>query len=124
VLPKDRSVGLDPAVYKTSGGTVECMDICSEVNLVRAVEKLKTSGFWVYGLEAEPGSGYIHEADLKGNICCVIGGEDTGIRRLLKESCDSVLMIPMSPGAHSFNASVAASLFIYEIQRQRNFNNL
>ena len=118
VLPKDRTASITADVYKTSSGAVENIKICEEVNLVRAVGVLKENSFWVYGFEAN-GTQDIQKTDLRGNVCCVIGGEDTGIRRLLKDNCDMILRIPMSANAHSLNASVSAAVVMYEIQRQQ-----
>jgi len=118
ILPKDRSVTITADVYKTSSGAVEDVKIVNEVNLVRCVELLKEKSFWVYGFEAE-GTQNIYDADLKGNVCCVVGGEDTGIRRLLKENCDLVLKIPMKGKINSLNASVSSAIVIYEVLRQR-----
>ncbi|MBN1115527.1 MAG: 23S rRNA (guanosine(2251)-2'-O)-methyltransferase RlmB [Oligoflexia bacterium] len=118
IIPKDRNSGIDATVYKTSSGAVEEVDICSEVNLVRAVQNLKKNGYWVYGIEASA-SKDIGKADLKGKICCVLGGEDTGIRRLLAENCDEIFSIPMHKRAHSLNVSVAGAILMYEAQSQR-----
>ena len=118
ILPKDRSAHIKDDVYKTSVGTVEDIDICVEVNLVRAVEALKEKGFWVYGFE-EDATKAIHEADLKGNVCCIMGGEDTGIRKLLSENCDMLLKIPMSNKVQSLNVSVSCGIVLYEVQRQK-----
>lgn len=118
IVPKDRNASITADVYKTSSGAVEYIKICEEVNLVRSVGILKENNFWIYGFEAD-GTQDINKADLKGNVCCVIGGEDSGIRRLLKDNCDMVLRIPMSSKAHSLNASVSAGVVMYEVQRQR-----
>lgn len=118
ILPKDRSAQIKDDVYKTSGGAVEDMDVCVEINLVRAVEILKEKSFWVYGFE-EDAEKNINEADLKGNVCCVVGGEDSGIRKLLAENCDMLLKIPMSNKVQSLNVSVSTGIVLYEVQRQR-----
>ena len=116
IVPKDRNASITPDVYKTSSGAVEYIKVCEEVNLVRAVVMLKEKNFWVYGFEAD-GTQDIRKADLKGHVCCVIGGEDTGIRRLLKDNCDMMLRIPISAKAHSLNASVSAAVVMYEVIR-------
>jgi 23S rRNA (guanosine2251-2'-O)-methyltransferase len=118
ILPKDKSASITADVYKTSSGAIESIKVCVEVNMVRVTEILKKNGFWIYGFEAD-GSQEIQKADLKGNVCCVIGGEDSGIRRLLKDNCDMVLRIPMSTNVNSLNASVSAGVVMYEVQRQR-----
>ncbi|MFH1223213.1 MAG: 23S rRNA (guanosine(2251)-2'-O)-methyltransferase RlmB [Pseudomonadota bacterium] len=121
ILPKDRTATITADVYKTSAGAVENIKIVTEVNLTRCVEMLKKAEFWVYGFE-EDGTKNIYSADLKGKICCVIGGEDTGIRRLLKENCDIIFKIPLKTGVQSLNASVSAAIVIYEAARQKNNN--
>ncbi len=118
ILPKDRSAQIKDDVYKTSGGAVEDIDICVEVNLVRAVEELKKNSFWIYGFE-EDAKKNINEADLKGNVCCVMGGEDSGIRKLLAENCDMMLKIPISNKVQSLNVSVSAGIVLYEVRRQK-----
>lgn len=117
LIAKDRSSKITSDLYKTSSGAVENIKICIETNLSRSVEFLKENGFWVYGFE-EDGKQNIYETDLKGKVCLVIGGEDTGIRRLLKEKCDFLLNIPINNNAHSLNASVAAAISMYEFKRQ------
>ncbi len=117
ILPKDRSAQIKDDVYKTSGGAVEDMAVCVEVNLVRAVELLKEKGFWVYGFE-ENAPQNINQADLKGNVCCVVGGEDTGVRKLLSDNCDLLLKIPMSDKVQSLNVSVSTGIILYEVKRQ------
>lgn len=118
ILPKDRSAQIRDDVYKTSGGSIEDIDICTEVNLVRVVGDLKEKGFWIYGFE-EDANKSLNEVDLKGNVCCVLGGEDTGIRKLLSEKCDLLLKIPISQKVQSLNVSVSAGIVLYEVQRQK-----
>jgi 23S rRNA (guanosine2251-2'-O)-methyltransferase len=120
ILPKDRSAQIRDDVYKTSGGSIEDIDICSEVNLVRVVEELKKEGFWIYGFE-EDAEKNTNDVNLKGKICCVLGGEDTGIRKLLSERCDLLLKIPISKPVQSLNVSVSAGIILYEVQRQKGF---
>ncbi|MCX6112385.1 MAG: 23S rRNA (guanosine(2251)-2'-O)-methyltransferase RlmB [Proteobacteria bacterium] len=117
IVPKDRNASITSDVYKTSSGAVEYIKVSEELNLVRAVGILKENNFWIYGFEAD-GTQDIRKADLKGNVCCVIGGEDSGIRRLLRDNCDMILRIPISSKAHSLNASVSAAVVMYEVLRQ------
>lgn len=117
ILPKDKSAKIDASVYKSSAGAIENIKICIEVNLSRTIEFLKDKYFMVYGLD-EDAKYNIYEEKFTTNVCCVIGGEDSGIRRLVRENCDKLLKIPMAPKAHSLNASVAAAVFMYEVYRQ------
>ena len=118
ILPKDRSAQIRDDVYKISGGSIEDIDICTEVNLARVVEELKEQGFWIYGFE-EDADKKLNEVDLKGKVCCVLGGEDTGIRKLLSEKCDLLLNIPISTNVQSLNVSVSAGVVLYEVYRQK-----
>ena len=86
------------------------------------IDKLKDNGFWVYG--AEVGGGNIYKSDLSGKICLVIGGEDSGVKRLTKEKCDGIISIPMFGKVNSLNASVACAVAVYEVVRQRVAKNL
>ena len=86
-------------------------------SLFAALEKLKNSGFWLYALEADGQS--IYEADLSGNVALVIGGEDSGVRRLTRERCDGVLSLPLLGKVNSLNASVALGIAAYEVVRCR-----
>ena len=78
---------------------------------------LKQNGIWVYGAEANGEE--IYKTDLTGNICLVIGGEDSGVKRLTREKCDGIISIPMYGKVNSLNASVACGVAVYEAVRQR-----
>ncbi|EOD00080.1 23S rRNA (guanosine(2251)-2'-O)-methyltransferase RlmB [Caldisalinibacter kiritimatiensis] len=118
VIPKRRSVGLSAIVGKTSAGAVEYLPVARVSNISFAIEELKEKGLWIYGADMI-GEQVYYEADLKGPIGLVIGSEGKGISRLVKEKCDFLLKIPMRGKVSSLNASVAASIMIYEVLRQR-----
>lgn len=118
IIPKRRSVGLTPAVARTSAGAVEYVPVARVSNLVQALNYLKERGCWVAGAEA--GGKDIYHTDLTGPRVIVIGGEDKGLGRLIKETCDVIVSLPMVGRISSLNASVAGSLFMYEVRRQRN----
>ncbi len=82
-----------------------------------AVDELKKSGYWVYGLEADGEN--IYGTDLRGDIALVVGGEDRGISRLTREKCDKILSLPLKGNVNSLNASVALGIAAYEAVRQR-----
>ncbi len=117
VIPKDRSVKVTPAVVKVSAGLVFRLPIVTVTNLARAIKKLQASGFWIYA--AAMGGKPYYEQDLTGAIGVVFGNEGRGIRRLVMESCDGVISIPMKPGVDSLNVAVSAGIIIYEARRQR-----
>lgn len=118
ILPKDRSAQIDGVVYKTSAGEIEEINTVVVSNLNNAVKKLKASGFWIYGFE-EDGADNLWDTDFSGKVACVLGGEGTGIRRLLKESCDFLIKIPMSKKVQSLNVSSACSIVCYEVFKSK-----
>ena len=104
-------------ISKTSAGTVAWVPQAETANLVRAAEQLKDAGFWIYGadMHGDP----VDSKDLKGRVALVLGGEGTGISRLLQESCDGMVGIPSYGRVDSLNVSVAAGVLLYEVRRQR-----
>lgn len=118
ILPKDRSAKIDAVVYKTSVGEIENLNIFVVTNLNESVKKFKKSGFWIYGFE-EDGEKAIWNTDFSGKICCVIGGEGDGIRKLLKSNCDFLLKIPMEAGVQSLNVASSSAVVCYEIFKQK-----
>ena len=86
-------------------------------NLVKTIEELKKEGLWF--VCADMGGTPMYQADLRGPIGLVIGNEGNGVGRLVKESCDFTVGIPMKGEIDSLNASVAAGVLAYEIVRQR-----
>lgn len=118
VIPKRRSAGLTSIVDKTSAGAAEHMAVSRVANLSSAIKELKDAGLWIYGSAAE-GSSPMWQTDLKGPMCLVIGSEGDGMGRLITESCDFLVSIPMRGQVSSLNASTAAAVLIYEILRQR-----
>ena len=118
VIPKRRSVGLTAVVAKASAGAVEYMKVARVTNITAAIEELKAKGLWIFGTAAE-GSIPMYDADLKGPTAIVIGSEGDGMSRLVRESCDVTVHIPMKGKISSLNASNAASILLYEAVRQR-----
>lgn len=118
IIPKRRSVGLTPAVGRTSAGAVEYVPVARVSNLVQTMNYLQTKGCWISGAEA--GGKDIYQTDLKGPRVIVIGGEDKGLGRLVKDTCDEIISLPMMGRISSLNASVAGSIIMYEVRRQRN----
>lgn len=118
VIPKHRSAGLTAAADKASAGAAEHMLIARVPNLAAALETMKKRGIWIYGAEAG-GNSPLWKTDMKGPICLVIGSEGAGMSRLVRESCDFVVSIPLMGHVNSLNASAAAAVLLYEILRQR-----
>ncbi len=118
VIPKRRAVGLTPVVAKTSAGAIEYVPVARVTNLSRAIDELKEHNIWVAGADMA-GEQTHFQADFKGGIALVMGNEGKGLSRLVKEKCDFLVNIPMIGKVSSLNASVAASVIMYEIFKQR-----
>ena len=116
IIPKDRSVGVNTTVVKTSSGAIEHVKIAQVNNLVSTIEKFKKNNFFVYGAESD-GENY-DKIDYANKILLVIGSEGEGLTRLVKSSCDKIISIPMKGKINSLNASVAAGILIYKIVRR------
>ncbi|WP_079525089.1 23S rRNA (guanosine(2251)-2'-O)-methyltransferase RlmB [Halobacillus hunanensis] len=118
IIPKRRSVGLTTTVAKTSTGAIEYIPVARVTNLSRTIDELKERFVWVVGTDAEGTEDY---RQLDGNmaVALVIGSEGKGMSRLTKEKCDWMVRLPMAGQVTSLNASVAASLLMYEVYRKR-----
>lgn len=117
IIPRRRSVGLNYVVAKTSAGAVEYMPVVRVANIAQTMEELKERGVWIFGadMDGEP----LWNADFGGAVGLVVGAEGEGVSRLVKEKCDFVVSLPMRGKIESLNASVAASVMMYEVCRQR-----
>ena len=113
-----RAAPLDGAVAKTSAGAVAHLRIATVVNVTRALEELKEAGIWTVGLAADGEAAY-DTLDLTVPTAIVVGAEGTGLRRLVRESCDHVAAIPMAGHVGSLNVSVATAIVLFEALRQR-----
>jgi 23S rRNA (guanosine2251-2'-O)-methyltransferase len=118
VLTERRSAPLSPAAVKASAGATEHLRIARVVNLVRALEELKSQNLWVIGLD-ERGSTDYDEIDLTGDCVLVLGREGAGLHDLVRRTCDHLLRIPMAGGVSSLNVSAAGAVVLYEAARQR-----
>ena len=117
ILPERRSAGLSGVVGKTSAGALEYLPVARVKNLTNTIKDLQTRGVWVYAADMD-GTPY-READLSGPIALVIGAEGKGVSRLVKESCDGCISIPMRGQINSLNASVAAGILIFSVRGVR-----
>ena len=114
--PKDRSADIGPAALKTSAGALHRLPFARVTNLKRAMDDLQKIGFWSVGLALEGGVP-ISNLDLDRPIAWVVGSEGNGIRPGTAKSCDFIGYIPIRAGVESLNASVAASIVLYERAR-------
>ncbi|MFA5007312.1 MAG: 23S rRNA (guanosine(2251)-2'-O)-methyltransferase RlmB [Candidatus Izemoplasmatales bacterium] len=118
ILPKDRSAGLSGTVAKVASGALEYVDMIEVVNLATTIEKLKKRGFWIVGTTMDAEKKHT-DIDVSTPLCVVIGSEGKGLGRLIRESVDYLVRIPMVGKANSLNASVAAGIIVFEILRKR-----
>jgi 23S rRNA (guanosine2251-2'-O)-methyltransferase len=117
IIPKNRAAGPTPAVSKASAGALEHIRLIEVTNLAEAIKTLKSSGWWVYGM-VHRGGYSVFSKDLTGMVAIVIGGEERGIRPLVKQNCDFLMTIPQQGLVTSLNASVAAAVVMFEVYRQ------
>lgn len=117
IIPSNNSASVTEAVIRISAGAANHVKVAKVNSINRAIDELKKNGYWLYALEADGSS--IYDADLTGNIAIVIGGEDSGVRRLTREKCDFTLSIPLKGKVNSLNASVAFGVAAYEALRKR-----
>lgn len=118
LIPKRRSCQLSSTVAKTSAGAVEYVPVARIGNIAQTMKELKKQGLWIVGADMDGDKNY-YEADLMGPMVLVVGSEGKGIGRLVKEHCDFLVKIPMRGKINSLNASVAASILLYESLQQR-----
>ena len=117
IIPKRRSASLTPIVQKTSAGAVNHLPVARVANLAATMDSLKEEGLWFYA--ADMGGNNWCEQDYSGPCGLVVGSEGEGVSRLILEKCDFRVSLPMLGKVTSLNASVAGSILMYEIARQR-----
>ncbi len=118
IAPKDKSVGLTPAVCKVASGAAETVPFIQVTNLARTLRFLKEQNIWLFGAAGEAEQN-IYQADLNVSLAIIMGAEGDGMRRLTREHCDLLLHIPMQGSVSSLNVSVATGVFLFEAVRQR-----
>ena len=118
IVPKDNSVGLTATVSKVACGAAETVPLFQVTNLARTMRHLQEKGIWIVGTAGEADC-ELYQADLKGPLAIAMGAEDKGLRRLSRESCDSLISIPMAGSVSSLNVSVATGICLFEAVRQR-----
>lgn len=118
IIPKRRSAGLTAIVDKASAGAAEHSLVARVPNIPAALQSLKDRGVWIFGTAAD-GTSDLWHTDFSGAVALVIGSEGDGMGRLVKESCDVIVSLPMKGKISSLNASAAAAVTMYEVLRQR-----
>lgn len=117
VIPKRRSVGITPTVYKSSAGAIEHMLIAKVANLNTTVEQLKEKGLWIFSAEA--GGAPYYETDFKCGCGIILGSEGNGVSKILKDNSDYIVSIPMYGKVNSLNVSTAASVILCHVARMQ-----
>jgi len=119
VFPERRSAQVNETVVRASAGTAGRVPLVRVVNLGRALEELKESGAWIFGLAAGPrSSDYLREPFDRATVL-VLGSEGEGLHEKIAEHCDALLRIPMPGGIESLNVSAAASVMLFRVLARR-----
>jgi len=118
VIPERRSAGLTETVFEVSAGALEHLQVARVPNLAQTMEALKAAGVWLVGAEGE-GDGLFYEFDYTQPVAVVLGSEGRGLRQLTRKKCDRILSIPMRGKVNSLNVAAAATVFFFEVARQR-----
>lgn len=119
IIPKRRAIGLTASVSKASAGAIEYVPVARVTNIPQTIDYLKKKNIWIVGTDSS-GEKPFYKNDLAGPIALVIGSEGEGMGKLVRESCDFVVNIPMKGQISSLNAAVAGAIVMFEILRQRN----
>lgn len=118
VVPKDRAAGVTPASFKAAAGALEHCPLARVTNLARALEQVKEQGIWTVALAAE-GDKELGEVDLTVPTALVLGSEGSGVRPLVRKTCDHLARIPIAGQVGSLNVAAAGAVALYEVARQR-----
>ncbi len=119
ITPRDKSASITPVVRKVACGAAEVLPFFQVTNLARCMVMLKERGIWLLGTALEEGAQSLYDASLTGPLGIVMGAEGSGMRRLTREHCDSLVYIPMAGSVESLNVSVATGVTLFEARRQR-----
>lgn len=119
VVPERRSAGVTAAAWKASAGTLSAVPVARTVNLVRQLERYRKRGVFAVGLTGTAPTELAASRLLTEPLVLVVGAEGSGLSRLVQETCDELVRIPLAARTESLNASVAAGVALYEVARQR-----
>lgn len=117
VVPERGSAPVSETVARVSAGAASRVPVCRTGNLRRFLDRCREEGFFVVGLDERGQS--LYEQDLSGDIALVLGSEEKGLRRLVREGCDLLAALPMAGQVASLNVSTAAAAAAFEVVRQR-----
>jgi 23S rRNA (guanosine2251-2'-O)-methyltransferase len=119
LLQERRGVDITPAVVNASSGAVEHLNVTIVTNLVTAMRELKEQGMWLVGLDIGPDTMTMDKVDLNRSIALVMGSEGEGLRRLVRETCDMRITLPMRGHVKSLNVATAGSIALYAAWQAR-----
>lgn len=119
LIPERRSASMSAAAWKTSAGAAARCPVAKATNLNRALKQFSDAGFTIIGLAGESDLDITTAPGTDGPVVLVVGSEGEGLARLVREHCDALVSIPIASEVESLNASVAASIALYEINRMR-----
>ncbi len=119
ILPERRAAGVTPVVEKASAGAARLLPVAQVTNLVRSLNELKKAGMWIIGVENAAGAVPYTQADFTSPTVLVLGSEGRGLGRLVGETCDMLVRLPMLGKVSSLNVAVAGAIVLYEALRQR-----
>lgn len=119
VIPVHRAVDVTAAVVRASAGAAEHVRVARVTSLHQAMLRMKESGIWMVGLEGTAEAVPYTAANLEGPLALVVGGEDEGLSKLVRETCDEIIRLPMRGRVGSLNAAVAAAIALYEVRRRQ-----
>ena len=119
ITTKDKAVGLTPVVKRVASGAAESLPFFQVVNLTRTIRALQESGVFVVGTALEENALSLYETNLRGALAIVMGAEGKGLRRLVKETVDQLVYLPMRGAVQSLNVATASGICLYEALRQR-----
>lgn len=120
IVPADRAAHITPAAVRASAGASEHMQVAIVTNLARTMRQLRDEqNIWLYGLEAAEGAVPYTSVDFKTSAGIVVGSEGEGLGRLIRETCDQLISLPLHGRVESLNAGIAGAIALYEVRRQR-----
>jgi 23S rRNA (guanosine2251-2'-O)-methyltransferase len=119
ITTKDKAVGITPVVRRVASGAAESVPFFQVTNLARTLRGLQDEGVFVVGAALEQSACSVYDADLSGPLAIVMGAEAKGLRRLVKETADQLIYLPMKGEVQSLNVATASGICLYEALRQR-----
>ncbi len=118
ILTERRSTSAEATLAKAASGALETLPLVRVTNLARALDQMKTAGFWCIGL-AETAKERLASAPLDGRVALILGSEGSGLRRLTRKRCDMLIALPTQPPITSINIAAASAVALYEVACRR-----